>query len=87
LSNCSTFEVINKSGLKNLSFLVPSSFLEQHKISEIFETIDNAIEKTNRIIEKYIHIKHGLMEDLLTGKVRVNHLIKERENINQKVGT
>jgi type I restriction enzyme S subunit len=39
---------------------------EQQKIAEILETIDNAIEKTDRIIEKYKRIKQGLMQDLLT---------------------
>jgi type I restriction enzyme S subunit len=44
---------------------------EQRKIAEILETVDNAIEKTDAIIEKYRRIKKGLMADLLTGKVRV----------------
>lgn len=39
---------------------------EQRKIAEILETIDNAIEKTDAIIEKYKRIKQGLMQDLLT---------------------
>ncbi|MGC9797327.1 restriction endonuclease subunit S [Fervidobacterium riparium] len=52
---------------------------EQRKIAEILETIDNAIEKTDAIKEKLERIKKGLMEDLLTGKVRVNHLIEEEE--------
>ena len=57
---------------------------EQRKIAEILETVDNAIEKTDRIIEKYKRIKQGLMQDLLTGKVRVNHLIEEGvENVPQ----
>jgi type I restriction enzyme S subunit len=49
---------------------------EQQKIAEILETIDNAIEKTEKIIEKYKRIKQGLMQDLLTkgidekGKIR-----------------
>jgi type I restriction enzyme S subunit len=39
---------------------------EQRKIAEILETVDNAIEKTEKIIEKYKRIKQGLMQDLLT---------------------
>jgi len=44
---------------------------EQQKIAEILETVDNAIEKTDVIIEKYRRIKKGLMADLLTGKIRL----------------
>ena len=51
--------------LKN--FIVPLPPLpEQRKIAEILETVDNAIEKTEKIIEKYKRIKQGLMQDLLT---------------------
>ncbi len=39
---------------------------EQQKIAKILETVDNAIEKTDKIIEKYKRIKQGLMQDLLT---------------------
>jgi type I restriction enzyme S subunit len=53
-------------------FLLPLPPLpEQQKIAEILETVDNAIEKTDAIIEKYRRIKKGLMADLLTGKIRL----------------
>jgi type I restriction enzyme S subunit len=51
------------------------SLPEQHRIAEILEAIDNTIEKEQKYKEKLERIKQGLMEDLLTGKVRVNHLI------------
>jgi len=50
---------------------------EQHRIVSIFSQIDKTIEKEQNYKEKLERIKQGLMEDLLTGKVRVNHLIKE----------
>jgi type I restriction enzyme S subunit len=40
--------------------------LEQNKITEIFSTVDDAIEKTNTIIEKTKELKKGLMQKLLT---------------------
>jgi len=56
---------LSSTFIKN--FLVPRPPLpEQRKIAEILETIDNAIEKTDAIIEKYKRIKQGLMQDLLT---------------------
>ena len=52
---------------------------EQHRIASILSQIDEAIEKEQEYKEKLERIKKGLMEDLLTGKVRVNHLIEEGE--------
>jgi len=48
---------------------------EQHRIAEILSQVDKAIEKEKVYKQKLERIKQGLMEDLLTGKVRVNHLI------------
>ena len=56
---------INISDLSKLSIPLPP-LPEQRKIAQIFETVDNAIEKTEKIIEKYKRIKQGLMQDLLT---------------------
>jgi type I restriction enzyme S subunit len=63
-------ESLNFSRLINFDFLLPP-LPEQQKIAEILETVDNAIEKTDAIIEKYRRIKKGLMADLLTGKIRL----------------
>ncbi|MBO8167519.1 MAG: restriction endonuclease subunit S, partial [Kosmotoga sp.] len=66
LSQGSTFEAVSKNDLNNLLLLIPISLLEQRKIAEILETVDNSIEKTDKIIEKYKRIKQGLMQVLLT---------------------
>ncbi len=52
-------------------------FPEQQRIAEILSQIDNTIEKEEAYKQKLERIKKGLMEDLLTGKVRVNKLIKK----------
>ncbi|HDJ30414.1 MAG TPA: restriction endonuclease subunit S, partial [bacterium] len=57
--------LITQSFVNNLQIILPP-LPEQRKIAEILETVDNAIEKTDRIIEKYKRIKQGLMQDLLT---------------------
>ncbi|QWK12666.1 MAG: restriction endonuclease subunit S [Aquificota bacterium] len=56
---------LSSSFIKNFFVLRPP-LSEQRKIAEILETVDNAIEKTEKIIEKYKRIKQGLMQDLLT---------------------
>ena len=54
---------------------------EGHYAAEIVTSLEK--EKTYK--EKLERIKQGLMEDLLTGKVRVNHLIESVEDVAQKV--
>ena len=44
---------------------------EQIKIGKILDKIDQNIEKTEQTIDKYMNIKNGLMDDLLTGKRRI----------------
>jgi len=56
----------------NISILLPQSLKEQQKIAEILSTVDEAIEKTDKLIEKYKKIKTWLMEDLFTKWIDVN---------------
>lgn len=62
----STRTTINIGPFANIKFLLPKSIQEQSKITEILSTIDEAIEKTESLIQKYQRIKQGLMQDLLT---------------------
>jgi type I restriction enzyme S subunit len=52
---------------------------EQQRIAEILTQIDQTIEKEQQYKEKLQRTKQGLMQDLLTGKVRVNQLVEEEE--------
>jgi len=72
----STFDAIGRNELRNLCISLPP-LPEQHRIASILSQIDEVIEKEERYKEKLERIKQGLMQDLLTGKVRVNHLIEE----------
>jgi len=62
--------------LKKMRVFLPS-FYEQYCISMILSNIDGTINRERNYKQKIKRIKQGLMEDLLTGKVRVNHLIEE----------
>jgi type I restriction enzyme, S subunit len=48
------------------------SVTEQHKIAKILTTVDNLIEKTQTLIDKYQSIKQGMMHDLFTRGVDEN---------------
>jgi type I restriction enzyme S subunit len=57
----------------NKSFIeYPENIKEQEKIAEIIATVDISIENTKALIEKYINMKSGLLQDLLTNGIDKN---------------
>lgn len=61
---------INQEALKKLSIAIPP-LSEQVIIAEILSAIDKEIELLERQLAKYKQIKQGLMQILLTGKIRL----------------
>lgn len=57
---------------------------EQIKIAKTLFQVDETIEKTESIAVKLNRIKTGLMQDLLTGKVRVTRLLTRTEVENEE---
>jgi type I restriction enzyme S subunit len=70
------FDTITRNTFREIQIPLPP-LPEQQRIAEILSNIDQTIEKEEQYKEKLERLKQGLMEDLLAGKVRVNHLIKE----------
>jgi len=70
LSSGSTFKELSKERLQNFNMPSPS-FTEQKKIAELLLTIDKKldIERSKKV--RLEHIKRGLMDLLLAGKIRV----------------
>lgn len=64
-SSSTTIKTIKAPELKRLKFAIPP-LAEQKKIAEILTTVDEAIEKSNEIVEKTKELKKGLMQELLT---------------------
>jgi len=60
---------ISKTNVSNLEIVIPP-VPEQQKIAHILSTWDKAIEKTEQLIEQKQQLKRGLMQQLLTGKIR-----------------
>jgi len=69
LANGITRFGLNLSSVEDAVIPVPP-LPEQKKIAEILSTWDLAIEKTEKLIEEKTKLKKGLMQQLLTGKVR-----------------
>ena len=70
LGQGSTFEAINSDELKNFPLACPP-LLEQKKIVSILDSIDNRIDQKKQKLSQTQSLKKSLMQDLLTGKVRV----------------
>lgn len=68
----STRTTINITPFGNIKFTIPQSIKEQQKIASILENVDNNIDKTQEIIEKYEMMKQGLMYDLFTKGIDEN---------------
>ena len=62
---------INKDEIGNVRLFLPSSTDEQVKIGAFFQQLDNLITLHQRKLEKIQKIKQGMMQQLLTGKIRL----------------
>ncbi len=70
LSKGSTFKAINKNDIENLIVPLPP-LVEQEKIAEILSIVDELLDLKKRKKEDLLQLKKGLMDLLLTGKIRV----------------
>jgi type I restriction enzyme S subunit len=66
---------INLGDLRPMRIYLPNP-KEQNLIAGIYESIEDNIDNEEKELEKLLKIKQGLMQDLLTGKVRVDALLK-----------
>ena len=73
LAQGSTRYNLPKKRFMEYSICVPSDTNEQIEYANILMNMDNEIELLNEKLSKYKKIKDGMMEDLLTGKVRLSY--------------
>ena len=74
----STRTTINIIPFSNIEIYLPFYLSEQCKIAEILEIVDQTIDKTKTIIEKYKRIKQGLMQDLFAKGVTAFEFEKDK---------
>jgi len=67
---------VNQSQLGSLPIRLPTS-IEQRRIAEILDTLDDAIQKTEQLIAKLKQIKQGLLHDLLTRGIDENGQLRD----------
>ena len=67
---------LGKNDIIGLPVCLPS-LPEQHRISAVLTESDERIQKEESYREKLVEMKKGLMDDLLTGRVRVPEGVAE----------
>lgn len=62
---------ISATGLAGIEVTFPSNIEEQQAIADILTSMDSEIEALENKLHKYEQIKQGMMQQLLTGKIRL----------------
>ena len=78
LTSGSTVVGVKQSVFRKVNFTFPS-YIEQQRICAVLNSHDEINKNEKHKLKKIQRLKTGLMQDLLTGKVRVTNLLKEKE--------
>ncbi|MGV8814568.1 MAG: restriction endonuclease subunit S [Gelidibacter sp.] len=70
-STGSTFDSVNSSQVNQFEINIPKSLTEQTRIATILSDMDLEIEALEQKLNKARQIKQGMMQELLTGRVRL----------------
>jgi len=62
---------MSKSAFNNAKIMMPTTSMEQQAIAEVLKSMDKEIESIEIKKTKYESIKQGMMQQLLTGKIRL----------------
>lgn len=62
---------LNKSELAKITVTIPTDTAEQQEIATILSMIDAEIDMLEQKIKKYRQVKQGVMQQLMTGKIRL----------------
>lgn len=66
-----TINQLTNKDLAGFKLMMPTNPEEQKAIAKVLTDMDSEIEALERKLNKYRHIKQGMMEKLLTGKIRL----------------
>ena len=71
LSAGSTIIHLYQKDVNKFEFLLPPTIAEQKAIAEVLSEIDADITALEEKLSKYRQVKQGMMQQLLTGKIRL----------------
>lgn len=64
---------LHGKNIENIPIYIPGEKREQDEIVNVLQNVDNELDLLKQKLDKYKKIKEGMMEELLTGKVRLNY--------------
>lgn len=71
LSAGSTINHLYQKDFVDFTFMAPAELVEQQAIAQILSDMDGEIEQLEKKLAKYQQIKQGMMQELLTGRIRL----------------
>jgi len=71
LSSGTTISYMSREQFESLEITIPENVFEQNRIAEVFSEMDSEIEVLEQKLNKYKSIKQGMVQELLTGKIRL----------------
>lgn len=71
LSAGSTINHLYQKDFVDFTFKAPSELVEQQAIAQVLSDMDSEIEQLEKKLAKYQQIKQGMMQELLTGRIRL----------------
>lgn len=74
---------LNLGDVEKFRVYIPDDKVTQKKIANILTTVDNLIEKTQSLIDKYTAIKQGMMTDLFTRGIDLSGTPETNPNYGQ----
>ena len=80
LSAGSTINHLYQKDIGGFSFFVPPTIEEQEAIASILSDMDAEIEQLGKKLAKYRLVKQGMMQELLTGRIRLIETDKKAES-------
>lgn len=76
-----TMSNLNQSTLSNLKIPIPPTYVEQQAIAEALNDADALIESMEQLVTKKHQLKQGMMQELLTGRRRLQGFSEKWECI------
>lgn len=62
---------LTTKNIGKFSFFIPSDLDEQRAIAKVLTDMDDEIQMLQTRLQKYMNLKQGMMQQLLTGKIRL----------------
>ncbi len=71
---------LNANVIENIEIAMPTNIKEQQAIAQILSDMDKEIEQLEKKLAKYQQIKQGMMQELLTGHIRLVETEKQGQD-------